>query len=330
MEIKNIRWGIIGCGNVTEVKSGPAFNLVKKSSLMAVMRRDIDKARDYATRHGVPGWYGNADELINDPEVNAVYVATPPSTHAEYAIRAMEAGKPVYVEKPMALNHEECEQMLAVSQKCKIPLYIAYYRRALPGFLKVKELIETGGIGQVQSFNIELSKPPSEEERRGEPGWRVDPKVSGAGHFFDLGSHQLDYLDFLFGPLQVLGSTVKNLAGLYEAEDFVEADFSAEHDIRGHGKWDFSGTSKNRKDTLVIRGHRGSISFSTFDFVPLILKNEHGTRKFDYPRPDHVQYYLIQDVVAGISGKGSCASTGLSAARTSKVLDQVVKEYYQK
>lgn len=330
MDMKNIRWGIIGCGNVTEVKSGPAFNLVENSSLVAVMRRDIDKARDYARRHGVKAYYGNADELINDPDVNAVYVATPPGSHAEYAIRAMEAGKPVYVEKPMALNYAECEKMLAVSKRCKMPLYVAYYRRALPGFLKAKELIDAGEIGVVQSFHMELCNHPSEDERSGKPGWRVDPSISGAGHFFDLGSHQLDYLDFLFGPLQVLGSTVKNLAGLYEAEDFVEADFSAEHNITGHGRWDFSGSSKERKDTLEIRGDKGSISFSTFGFVPLILKNEQGSRAFEYPRPDHVQYYLIQDLVAELTGNGSCASTGYAAARTSAVLDQVVKEYYEK
>lgn len=328
--MKKIKWGIIGCGNVTEVKSGPAFDLVDNSSLVAVMRRDAEKARDYAKRHGVPRWYGDADALINDSEVNAVYVATPPSTHAEYAIRAMEAGKPVYVEKPMALNYVECEQMIAVAKRTGVPLNVAYYRRALPGFLKAKKLIESGVIGQVQSFHLELCKPPSDDEKKGELGWRVDPKVSGAGHFFDLGSHQLDYLDFLFGPLRVLGSTVKNLTGLYDAEDYVEADFSCEHHITGHGRWDFTGSVEERRDTIEIRGDKGSISFSTFDFVPVKIKNENGILEFDYPKPEHVQYYLIQNLVSELLGNGKCASTGLSAARTSKVMDQVVRSYYQK
>jgi len=99
---KTIHWGIIGCGDVTELKSGPAFQKVPGSKLVAVMRRNADLARDYAKRHGVARWYSDASELINDPQVDAVYVATPPDSHALYAIQAMKAGKPVYVEKPMA------------------------------------------------------------------------------------------------------------------------------------------------------------------------------------------------------------------------------------
>ncbi|MCX6333190.1 MAG: Gfo/Idh/MocA family oxidoreductase, partial [Bacteroidia bacterium] len=81
-----INWGIIGCGNVTEVKSGPAFNKVNNSRLIAVMRRDAVLAEDYASRHNVPKFYTDASKLINDPEINAVYIATPPSSHAEYAL----------------------------------------------------------------------------------------------------------------------------------------------------------------------------------------------------------------------------------------------------
>ncbi|NCB07478.1 MAG: Gfo/Idh/MocA family oxidoreductase, partial [Bacteroidia bacterium] len=99
--MESVRWGIIGVGNVTEVKSGPAFYKTEHSKLVAVMRRDAEKAADYARRHGVEKWYSNATDLINDPEVDAVYIATPPDSHARYAMEAMRAGKPVYVEKPM-------------------------------------------------------------------------------------------------------------------------------------------------------------------------------------------------------------------------------------
>src|SRR6184192_2580039 len=98
-KMKTIRWGIIGCGDVTEVKSGPAFQKASNSALVAVMRRDAAKAADYAARHGVPRWYADARELIADADVDAVYVATPPSSHEEYAIMAAEAAKPIYVEK---------------------------------------------------------------------------------------------------------------------------------------------------------------------------------------------------------------------------------------
>jgi len=112
--MKIIKWGIIGCGNVTEVKSGPAFQKAPNSALVAVMRRDAALAEDYAKRHNVPKWYSNAADLINDPEVDAVYIATPPSSHKEYTILCAKAGKPVYVEKPMALTFEECNEMISV------------------------------------------------------------------------------------------------------------------------------------------------------------------------------------------------------------------------
>ena len=138
MEI--IKWGIIGCGNVTEVKSGPAFQKAPNSALVAVMRRDAALAEDYAKRHNVPKWYSNAEDLINDPEVDAIYIATPPSSHKEYTILCAKARKPVYVEKPMALTFEECNEMINTCKEHNVPLFVAYYRRALPRFLKIKEI----------------------------------------------------------------------------------------------------------------------------------------------------------------------------------------------
>ncbi len=328
--MKQINWGIIGCGDVTEVKSGPAFSMIENSSLVAVMRRNADKALDYALRHGVPKWYEDAEELIYDPAVSAIYVATPPDSHAEYAIRAMKAGKPVYVEKPMALNYRECEEMISVSRQCSVPLFVAYYRRSLPGFLKVKELIDNNEIGPVLSVNIQLIKEPSEEEKKGDLGWRINPGISGAGHFFDLGSHQLDYLDYLFGPIKSVTSEVKNVAGLYDAEDYVDAEFIFERGIQASGKWDFSGLGGENMDIIEIKGEKGQISFSTFDFVPVCLENQNGRKEFDFPKPDHVQYYLIEQVVKSLQALGESPSTGESAARTSKVMDMVVRSYYSK
>ena len=138
--LNTVHWGIIGVGDVTEVKSGPAFYKSGYSELIAVMRRNAEKAADYAKRHNVPKWYSDGSKLINDPAVDAVYIATPPDSHASYAIEAMRAGKPAYVEKPMAKSYAECQEMLKVSEETGMPLYVAYYRRTLPAFLKAKEL----------------------------------------------------------------------------------------------------------------------------------------------------------------------------------------------
>ena len=147
--MKEIKWGFIGCGEVTEKKSGPAFNEVAGSKVVAVMSRSEDKARSYAERHHIRKWYTDAQELIDDPDVNAVYIATPPSSHATFAIMSMKAGKPVYVEKPLAASYNECIRINRVSEQTGVPCFVAYYRRYLPYFQKVKEIIQSGGIGEV-------------------------------------------------------------------------------------------------------------------------------------------------------------------------------------
>ena len=325
-----IRWGIIGCGNVTEVKSGPAFNKVKNSQLVAVMRRDAALAEDYAKRHKVPKFYCEASKLISDPEIDAVYVATPPGSHAEYALASIKAGKPVYIEKPMALNYEECRTINEAAEKKSIPVFVAYYRRTLPGFLKVRELVDHGAIGNIRFVQINLFKTLSPDEKSGKPSWRVDPLIAGGGHFFDLAPHQLDYLDFLFGPVRKVKSLVLNQANLYKAEDFVSAEFLFENNIAGTGIWCFSGAPASSRDSIEIIGEKGLIRFSCFDFVPIVLENNEGRKEFVNERPEHVQFYLIEQVVKALTENGTAVSTGTTGARTSRVLDEVVKEYYKK
>jgi len=325
-----IKWGIIGCGNVTEVKSGPAFNKVKNSELIAVMRRNAALAEDYARRHNVPKFYSDANQVINDPDINAIYVATPPGSHAEYAIRSIKAGKPVYIEKPMAVNYAECQKINEASEKYKVPVFVAYYRRTLPGFLWVKEMIANGALGKPRFVQLQLFKSPSDEEKSGKPSWHVDPDISGGGHFFDLASHQLDYLDFLFGPIRRVQSVVLNQAGLYEAEDFISAGFVFGDNIAGAGTWCFSSSPESDRDIIEIFGDKGMIRFSCFSFEPIILINNEGRKEFVNERPEHVQYYLIEQVVKTLCGEETAVSTGITAARTNRVMDKVVKEYYKR
>jgi predicted dehydrogenase len=324
-----INWGIIGCGNVTEVKSGPAFNKVNDSRLLAVMRRNPALAEDYAARHKVPRFYTDASLLISDPDINAVYVATPPGSHAEFAIKSIKAGKPVYIEKPMALNYSECQKINKASEKQRVPVFVAYYRRSLPGFLKVREIIEKGAIGKIRFVLIQLFKAPSPEELNGKPSWRVDPGASGGGHFFDLASHQLDYLDFLFGPVTMVRSVALNQGGYYRSEDFVSAQFLFADNICCNGTWSFSSAIEAGRDVIEIIGEKGIIKFSCFNFEPILLENTEGRQEFVNERPENVQIYLIDQVVKAITGKGKAVSTGTTAARTSKVMDEVVKEYYK-
>ncbi|TBL75145.1 Gfo/Idh/MocA family protein [Paenibacillus thalictri] len=319
--MSTIRWGIIGCGNVTEVKSGPGFQKADNSQLVAVMRRDAALAEDYAARHGVPKWYSDAKQLIEDPEVDAVYVATPPSSHKEYVLQVAQAGKPVYVEKPMAMNYAECQDMIEACEKAGVPLFVAYYRRALPRFVKVKELLASEVIGEVRFVaSTQLGRLVNNSS------WRVDPVVSGGGLFVDVGSHTLDLLDYLFGPVAEVHGMAGNQGRFYKAEDIVTATYRFESGVYGTGTWCFASSQDLDRNEIV--GSKGSISFSTFQDKPIVVTSAQGVEEIMIDHPAHVQQPLIQTVVNELLGKGTSPSSGLSGARTSKVMDTLLRGYY--
>lgn len=320
-----VRWGIIGTGNVCEVKSGPALQLAKNSKLVAVMRRDSEKAKDFATRHQVPKWYDKAEVLINDPQVNAIYIATPPSTHKKYTLLAANAGKPVYVEKPMARKYEECLSMIKACKEANVKLFVAYYRRALPNILKIKEIIESGIIGEVSLVNVGILKPFSLENEK-DSNWRVQPEISGGGYFYDLASHQFDALDFIFGPIEFAQGMAVNQAGHYAAEDLTIASFKFKNGILGQGVWAFNTSSESEQELTTIIGNKGEISFSFFGDHSVQVKVENKPKQvYKFNISKYIQTPLIQTIVNDLLKKGKCQSTGVSAARTNWVMDQIHK-----
>jgi len=319
--MRTIGWGVIGCGDVTEVKSGPGFQKAARSRLVAVMRRNGALAADYAHRHGVPRWYDRAEALVADPEVDAIYVATPPYAHRDATLLAARAGKPVYVEKPMAMSVEECREMLQACRAARVPLLVAYYRRALPRFLKVKELVEAGRIGQPRAVTIALYRPHVPPPA-GQPDWRVDPDIAGGGRFVDMACHTLDFLDYVLGPIRSARGLAANQAGLYRAEDIVAAAFEFARGVEGTGLWWF--TSPVEVDRTEILGTRGRVAFSSFDESPIVLQAADETIEFPIPNPPHVQQPLIQMVVDHLSGAAECPSTGETALRTTWVMEQIL------
>jgi predicted dehydrogenase len=324
--MKTIRWGIIGCGDVTEVKSGPALQKIANSALVAVMRRNGVLAQDYAQRHGVPKWYDNAQALIDDPAVDAVYVATPPYAHQEYTLAAAKAGKPVYVEKPMAMSFGECQAMIDACHAAGVPLWVAYYRRCMPKFVKIKALVESGAIGPVRCLTIALHRKPRGFDAANLP-WRVRPELAGGGFFVDLASHILDYLDYLFGPIQAVQGHATNQLGLYPAEDIVTGSFVFASGVHGTGTWCFS--SYTRLDEIELIGERGKISFAAFENAePITVTTDAGISHYQINPPEHVQQPLIQTIVDELNGVGRCPSTGTSAARTTRVMEAMLQGYY--
>jgi len=327
--MKQLRWGFIGCGEVCELKSGPAFAEVEDSTVVAVMSRTEKKARSYAERHGVPRWYTDAQELIDDPDVNAIYVATPPSSHATYAIMAMKAGKPVYVEKPLASNYEDCIRVNRVSEQTGIPCFVAYYRRNLPYFQKVKQLVEQGTIGDVINVQIRFSWPPRPLDYAHPENlpWRLKADIAGGGYFYDLAPHQIDLLQDMFGMILEARGICANRGGLYQVEDSVSAVFQFENGLPGSGSWCFVGHESARNDRILIIGNQGSLSFSVVNYSPIEVHTSDGTQRIEVPNPQYVQYPLIKNVCEHLQGRGICTATSVSATSINWVMDRILGKY---
>jgi len=317
-----VRWGILGCGDVTEVKSGPGFQKAGGSSLVAVMRRDLSKAQDYAQRHGVPRAYARAADLIEDPAVDAVYIATPPSSHCELALAVAAAGKPCLVEKPMAMNHGECLRMVDAFASRGVPLWVAYYRRALDRFLLVRELLTNGAIGTLTSVHVNVTKPLATTEIT---NWRFDPAIAGAGLLFDLASHCVDLLDFLVGPIAGVAGFPINTAGAYGAEDVTAAAFAFDSSVVGTGIWNFNAGAS--VDTMTFTGSKGTLETPIFSDTDVVVRSGDREQVHRVRNPPHVHQPLIQSIVDELAGRGRCASTGESGARASWVLDRCVSGF---
>jgi 1,5-anhydro-D-fructose reductase (1,5-anhydro-D-mannitol-forming) len=319
----SVRWGIIGCGNVTEVKSGPGFQKADGSSLVAVMRRDRQKAEDYARRHGVPRVHDTAEALIHDSDVDAVYIATPPSSHLDLALRVAAARKPCLVEKPMAMTHAECVRMNEAFRAAAVPLFVAYYRRALPRFLEVRRLLDSGAIGSVTDVHVRVSEPLAKGEAAA--GWRFDPAVAGAGLFLDLASHCLDVLDFLLGPIADASGFAVNTGGAYAAEDVTAGALRFASGMVGTGTWNFN--ADRSMDVITFTGPGGDLLTPVFTDGDVVVRRGRHEEVLSIRNPPHVHQPLIQSIVDELRGRGRCESTGESGARATWVMDRLLEGY---
>ncbi len=320
-----IRWGILGCGDVTEVKSGPGFQLASGSRLTAVMRRNATLAESYATRHGVEAWYTDADALINDDNVDAVYIATPPGSHLELALKVCAASKPVYVEKPMARNYTECKAMADAFAAANIPLFTAYYRRALDRFVHARNVIANGDIGGVTHIQIRYACPAKPYTAENLP-WRLQAEHAGGGLFLDLGCHTLDIVAFMAGEIVESSGFASRMAGPYMVEDTVTLSFKTETGACGSASWCFA--ADRSEDLIEINGTKGRLLITTFGNDPLTVEAGNNMRIYDLPNPVHIQLPMIQSIVDHLLGHGLSPSTGTSGAITSRVMDSALEEFY--
>jgi len=315
---------MIGCGDVAEVKSGPALQKADRSTLLAVTRRDRAKAEDYAHRHGVPRVHADATALIHDPEVDAVYIATPPSSHCDLALAVAAAGKPCLVEKPMAMSHAECQRMVDAFMVARLPLWVAYYRRALSRYARARDLIAEAAIGRVTSVHILVHDRLATGDRA--RAWRFNPRIAGAGLFLDLASHCFDMIDFLLGPIAYAEGMAINTGGSYDAEDVTGAVFRTDSGALGTGIWNFN--ADETLDSITLVGSAGEIRLPMFTDGDLILTQQGNTTALPIRNPPHVHQPLVQAIVQELCGGAPSPSTGESGARASWVMDRCIGSFY--
>ncbi len=324
--IQQVRWGFIGCGEVTE-KSGAAFSMVRHSQVVAVMNQDEEVARSYAQRYNIAKWYTDPQAIIGDEEVNAVYIATPPSTHATFAIMAMKAGKPVYIEKPMAASYDDCLRINRISRETGVPCFVAYYRRYLPYFDKVRELVNSNMIGRVMNIQVRFAQPAQDLDYQStSQPWRVQSDTAGGGFFYDLASHQLDILQDIFGCILEAGGYTDNLQQRYNTPDTISACFKFESGIPGSGSWCFVAHDSAKVDRIEVIGDKGQICFSIFTYEPITLFTTAGREEFPVSPPDYAQLPLITAVIEHLQGKAICTCDGISATTTNWVMDKILQK----
>ncbi|PXY02153.1 oxidoreductase [Marinifilum breve] len=322
MSDKIIRWGIIGCGKVTEIKSGPAYQKTLGFELLAVMRRNENLLHSYAQRHNITKFSTNSDEIIHDNDIDGIYIATPPDSHKEYALKVAESGKICCIEKPMAPSYSDCIEITNAFEKKNLPLFVAYYRRSLPRFNKLKQLINHNSIGEIRHISWHLNKAANPLDLSGEYNWRTDKQIAPGGYFDDLASHGLDLFTYLLGDIENASGISTNQQNLYPAKDAITACWIHKNGITGSGSWNFG--CNTREDKVEIYGSKGKLTFSVFDEFPIQLENENGIQEEFIENPENIQLYHVQNMREHLLGKLIHPSTGKSASHTAWVMDKIL------
>ncbi|GAA0854881.1 Gfo/Idh/MocA family oxidoreductase [Aliiglaciecola litoralis] len=317
-----IRWGMIGCGDVTERKSAPAYQQTSGFKLVAVSARTPGKSQNYATRHKVPKYYLDAHSLIHDPDIDAVYIATPPDSHLALALMVAAANKICCIEKPMAVNANQSRQIEQAFSSRRLPLFIAYYRRSLPGFVAVKQRIDAGEIGALRHIHWHYSRAPSQLDINRQPNWRTEKEIAPGGYFDDIGSHGLDIMTYFAGKVSRASGICSNQQGYYSAYDAVIANMQFESGATASGSWNFA--SHLYLDEMRILGSKGSIVLSVFGPQAALITTALAEYHIEMPKPDPIQRHFVQAMADHLLAGTPHPSQGKSALHTSWLMDQIL------
>lgn len=317
----DLRWGLIGCGDISRKRAAPALRDAPGSTLAAVSRKRPELAQAFADEFGASRIHADWRDLVSDPEIDAVYVATPLAPHAEQTIAAAEAGKHVLCEKPMAMDTASCDRMIAAAHANGVKLGVAYYRRFYPVLLRAKELIESGDLGvpllaSLQAFERFDVAP-------GQPmPWRLVPAESGGGPMMDFGSHRLEMLVSLFGPIEsVAGWSDKLLFPDRDVEDSAGASLRHRRGVRAELL--ISHAAREPRDAVDIYLSEGSLHIPVLNTGELRIVSPAGTRVESLPPHANLHQPLVEDFVRAVREDRPPGVTGEDGREIQRLLTEV-------
>jgi len=302
-----IPFGLIGCGDIARKRVAPALRDLWNCELVVISRAQSSLAASFASEFGAKRWYPDWRDLLNDKEIQAVYVATPVHLHVEQTIAAAEAGKHVLCEKPMALTVAECDRMIHACRSNNVTLGIAYYRHFYPVVRRMKEIIESGEIGtpliaQVNAF--EWFDPPASHPR----AWLLNKEQSGGGPMFDFGCHRIEVLLDLFGDIRDVKAIASNRFFGREVEDVAVASFQFEQGTCA--TLTVAHSVREPQDTFDVFGSKGSLHVSVLNEGSLRVVSEAGERTELHPSAANIHQPLIEDFAAAILEQRQPVVTG--------------------
>ncbi|MDD4872974.1 MAG: Gfo/Idh/MocA family oxidoreductase [Kiritimatiellae bacterium] len=317
MLLDKIRWGVVGAGNVFENKSGPALCKVPNSELVAVMRTNAAKAEETARRHGAQRWYTDAQSLIADPDVNAVYIASPHYLHQEHVALAARAGKIVLCEKPVGINTVQARQAVDVCKANGVSLTVAYYRRFWDVVRAMKNFLYDGAIGEVVTARAQLSDWFNGDAER---GWLTARAKSGGGALANAGAHWIDLIRFLLGEVTDVMADASSKGRGWEIDDTTIVQMRMANGALASLISTFcSPISVNELD---ISGTEGRLYASPLSEGHLILhRRGREPEILNYPRKDVVHMGLIAELVPRLLRGEPSPLPGEEAVAVWKIMD---------
>ena len=318
--MNSFRWGLIGAGDIVRKRVGEALRDGRGCELVAVSRARADLLEAFARETGARRWHADWRDLVRDPEIDAVYVATPVHLHAEQVIAAAEAGKHVLCEKPMAMDAAECDHMIAAGRAAGVRLGIAYYRHFYPAVIRAKELIATGAIGE-PVFAQMLASEPFDPQPGGPRGWLVQRAQSGGGPMADFGCHRLEVLLHLLGPVAQVRGVAATVALNREVED--TAATLLRFDRGACAMVAVTNAASDRQDTLDVFGTHGSIRMASLNGGDLTVRIGDSERLESHPPALNLHMPLVEEFVDAVRSDRDPAVDGTTGRAVAAIQDEI-------